>query len=211
MQDTAKAFFDTVMTADHSRFEVLSATVLQHRILEWANHYADSREIELAKTRRLAGVRIIDEQGKWLSRLKVSVNSQALAVAIKNLLRNAIDNWIERGEEAPLDLEIVISFIRRRGNELEIRIRDDGGGCSRHVLAKLQDQFSFYSKKRSGKSGGLGLFLCRWVAVRHGGKFAVDSDFVRHFQASITFRPLKRAIMTLNKSVHRRQSIGDSG
>lgn len=73
---------------------------------------------------------------------------------------------------------ITISAARTDGEQVEIRVADNGCGIPRENLGRIFEPF--YSTKqhdRPGKSGsGLGLALCRELIAEHGGTIAVASE-----------------------------------
>lgn len=58
-----------------------------------------------------------------------------------------------------------------------IKVRDTGGGIAPEHLDKIFDRFYKISADRTPESGfGLGLSICRGIAVRHGGEITVESE-----------------------------------
>jgi len=85
---------------------------------------------------------------------------------VVNLLFNAADAIPEAGGK------IIIQTLKR-GEGLEIAIRDTGTGISEADLAKVFDPF--FTTKEPGKGTGLGLAVCLGLVESLGGEITIDS------------------------------------
>jgi signal transduction histidine kinase len=81
-----------------------------------------------------------------------------------NLLRNAIDAC-GPGCHVAVEAHLV-------ADTFELRVRDDGKGMTREVLARCSD--IFFTTKESGS--GIGLAICRQATERAGGDFSIESE-----------------------------------
>ncbi len=63
---------------------------------------------------------------------------------------------------------------RRRGDEIEIRIRDNGNGIARDVIDKVFNPF--FTTKPTDKGTGLGLSLSHDIVRQHGGSISPLSE-----------------------------------
>ena len=92
-----------------------------------------------------------------------------LRQAINNLIENAIKYSKERGH--------VLVSIKRYGQEVHLRIEDNGVGMSAEHLNHIFDRFYRVDKARSRETGGtgLGLHIVRRIAHMHGGRVEVES------------------------------------
>lgn len=81
------------------------------------------------------------------------------------LLRNAFD--------ASADGEAVDLRIGRRDGQVRFEVEDHGPGMSQATLAHAGEPF--FTTKPPGEGMGLGLFLARMVADRHGGSLRLES------------------------------------
>ncbi len=71
--------------------------------------------------------------------------------------------------------KIIIEIIRKESeNLLSIRIRDDGKGIDKELLAQLESPF-YTSKKERKIKVGLGIPLFKFSALQSGGSFNIDS------------------------------------
>lgn len=93
---------------------------------------------------------------------------------ILNLIVNAA-HAISEKPERPEDEKGVISIETEQvGREIEIRIRDDGGGIPAHVQARVYDPF--FTTKPVGRGTGQGLSIARSVVVdKHGGTLRFET------------------------------------
>lgn len=98
-------------------------------------------------------------------------DSDQLRKVIANLVGNALDAHASKPGPDPF---VRISAGRNlAGDEVWIRVRDNGPGMSEQVLAKL---FRPFYTTRAGSGGtGLGLALAKKVVERHGGSIEVES------------------------------------
>jgi two-component system, NtrC family, nitrogen regulation sensor histidine kinase NtrY len=87
-------------------------------------------------------------------------------VQMQQLLLNLLKNAVEAG--SPED-SIEVALARLPSGELSLRVRDRGGGLSDEAMRKAL--LPFYTTKQSGS--GLGLALCREIAIAHGGTLVI--------------------------------------
>jgi len=92
---------------------------------------------------------------------------------IRAITRNLLDNSIyflakQRGQK---DRNIDVT-LRRVGDRVELVVRDDGPGVSRHDHERIFDLFSSIGK---ASGTGIGLFAVRFYAERAGGSITLDS------------------------------------
>lgn len=96
------------------------------------------------------------------------------SVRLSQLLANLIDNAVKytaRGGRVELSLDI-------EGAEAVIRVKDTGMGIPAEDIPYLFDRFYRVNQARSGDEGGagLGLSICREIALAHGGTITVASE-----------------------------------
>jgi len=94
------------------------------------------------------------------------------------LIMNAIDAmprggnlWIETG-------------LSNDGNEVKIKVRDDGAGIAPDVLPQIFEPF--LTTKESGHGVGLGLAISRGIVERHQGRIEVESALGRGTTFTVT-------------------------
>ena len=102
------------------------------------------------------------------ARFEVLGARQELGEAVLNLLVNALDalDESERAGRVHLALE-------RRGEEIVLRVEDDGPGAAPEDLDRLTDLF--FSTKEVGKGTGMGLSIVQNTLDSHGGRLELES------------------------------------
>ena len=99
----------------------------------------------------------------------VSVDRDALAQAVLNLLHNAVKYTGE-------DKQIVLRA-RRAGEKVAIEVQDNGSGVQPHDRKKIFERFyradNLLSRKTEGT--GLGLAIAKKIVEAHGGRIELDS------------------------------------
>ncbi|NMP30654.1 HAMP domain-containing histidine kinase [Thalassotalea sp. M1531] len=102
----------------------------------------------------------------------------------KFLIRNLIENALKHN----INSRPVIVTCQEGNNELAITIRDFGSGIDPEFLPRLFEPFSQaeHVENRSNNGVGLGLFLCKRIAIAHGGELFVNSELNKG--SEFTFR-----------------------
>ncbi|WP_076997921.1 ATP-binding protein [Variovorax sp. KK3] len=108
--------------------------------------------------------------------LDVAAGLPALALdrlRIRLLVRNLLENALRYGGDAAEAPRIALRASTEGGVELEVR--DFGPGVDAEQLERLTEPFYRTDSARQRATGGvgLGMYLCRLVAVAHGGTLAV--------------------------------------
>jgi signal transduction histidine kinase len=85
---------------------------------------------------------------------------------VNNLVVNALENMDVGGT-----VEIGLRTIQ---DTVELTVTDNGCGMSKDVLAKVFEPF--FTRSKTGKGTGLGLFISQRVATQHGGTITAASD-----------------------------------
>jgi signal transduction histidine kinase len=99
---------------------------------------------------------------------------------VRLLLRNLLDNALRHSTGVTQAPEIVVQQISAPptgvSSGVRIRVRDHGAGVDDAALAHLAEPFYRPDASRERATGGvgLGLYLCKLVALAHGGSFAVE-------------------------------------
>jgi two-component system sensor histidine kinase HydH len=93
----------------------------------------------------------------------VNVTADRIVQMLLNLIKNSIQSMPDGGS--------VVIALRQKSNTALITVRDNGTGISQEQLPHIFEPF--WTSKAKGT--GLGLALCRKVAVEHGGSITVSS------------------------------------
>lgn len=91
---------------------------------------------------------------------------------LKLLLRNLLDNALRHSAGVAQAPELTLQL---EGKGVCITVRDYGTGVDEDALAHLAEPFFRPDAARERSTGGvgLGLYLCKLVALAHGGSFAI--------------------------------------
>jgi two-component system sensor histidine kinase SenX3 len=128
--------------------------------------------VDLARTRfRLDGDALGFEQRIDAHRAYVTGDTEELKAAVWNLIDNAI-----KYSPAPPRVRVVLEETAEQ--RLAVRVLDNGMGISRAELKRVFRRFYRIpgAVSRARGSSGLGLFIVRSVARRHGGKAFAESE-----------------------------------
>ena len=106
----------------------------------------------------------------------VELYPQEITRVLLNLISNGFYAANKRRESAGGSFEPVLSAATKNlGNEVEIRIRDNGTGIPLEVKEKMFNPF--FTTKPAGEGTGLGLSMSHDIVVKqHGGKIDVDTE-----------------------------------
>ncbi|HYP72058.1 MAG TPA: sensor histidine kinase, partial [Variovorax sp.] len=91
------------------------------------------------------------------------------------LLRNLLDNALRHGGQAAGATQPPRLSLRRVEGAVEIEVRDFGPGVDEAQIEHLAEPFFRTDTARQRATGGvgLGMYLCKLVALAHGGSFAL--------------------------------------
>jgi len=111
--------------------------------------------------------------------IKLEGNIPEIAIDIdlgrfKFLIRNLIDNALKHS----INSSPVMVSCRRVKSELAICVRDFGSGIEESFISEIFEPFSQANdvNNRSNNGVGLGLFLCKRIALAHHGDLSVTSE-----------------------------------
>jgi signal transduction histidine kinase len=109
-------------------------------------------------------------------------------LALKRCLGNLVQNAIQHGTHA----SIVIESGEEPGEELIIRVRDDGPGIPPEQLEQVFEPFFRLESSRNRDTGGsgLGLSIARDIAQAHGGSLVLRNRAEGGLEAVLTL-PLR--------------------
>jgi len=128
--------------------------------------------VELARTRfHLDDRALAFEQRTGTARPLVLGDPEELRAALLNLIDNAVKYSLG-------DVHIRVSVEELDGNRLAVRVKDQGVGISQAELKRI---FRRFYRIPAGvalraKGSGLGLFIVRSIAKKHGGRAFAESE-----------------------------------
>jgi signal transduction histidine kinase len=105
----------------------------------------------------------------------IDLYPQEITRVFLNLISNGFYATAKRKEAGDEGFEPTLSATTKDlGNEVEIRIRDNGTGIPLDVKEKMFNPF--FTTKPAGEGTGLGLSMSHDIVVKqHGGKIDVDT------------------------------------
>jgi signal transduction histidine kinase len=150
----------TQKNAPLSRAEVPVAELVQESLdLVRSRHHLSSEVIDWAS------------DGQPDPQLSVMGDREELWSALSNVFDNAV-------KYSPKDPRIRVSVVTPDLGRVEIRVRDNGIGISHGELKRIFRRFYRALSPHSAqvKGSGLGLFIVRAIARRHGGDARAESE-----------------------------------
>lgn len=182
LDDGKRREFYRIMLADSDRLlqtidQVLRAGSSGSRFRRIARSRVDLGEVasecvELARTRfHLDPEALAYEQRVTGERPLVLGDPEELKAAVWNLIDNAV-------KYSPGDIRIRVTLEDIDGEKLAVRVSDRGVGISRAELKRIFRRFYRIpaSVALRTKGSGLGLFIVRSVARKHGGRAFAESE-----------------------------------
>ena len=103
--------------------------------------------------------------------ITVKGDADEVRAAISNLVDNAV-------KYSGTDVQVQIDIVTLGGKYVEVRVRDHGLGIDKNELKRIFRRFYRVTNPSSTrvKGTGLGLYIVRSVAKRHGGRAWAESD-----------------------------------
>jgi two-component system sensor histidine kinase RegB len=129
------------------------------------------------------GERVSFEQDAASRHVAVHAQPQAMAQALRTLIKNALQ---ASGEGAAVRVEAAM-----RGELCELSVHDRGAGMSADVLSRAGEPF--FTTKEPGEGMGLGLFLTRVIVERGGGTLVLRSRVGEGTSAALTL-PVRQSV-----------------
>ncbi|MDX1957311.1 MAG: HAMP domain-containing sensor histidine kinase [Leptospiraceae bacterium] len=109
-------------------------------------------------------------------------NSEKIERLLINLFRNSLQAIDYRNGKISIE-------IKKKKNNCQLIIQDNGGGISKEISDKIFDPF--FTNKKNGEGTGLGLSISHSIVQEHGGRIQVKSfDDKTRFIISL---PMERA------------------
>ncbi|MEG4486024.1 AAA family ATPase [Microcoleus sp. D2_18a_B4] len=139
---------------------------------KWVNLHEGIDSTLMILDRKLIDIQVLKEYGNLPL---VNCYPGEINQVFMNVLTNAIDALSREKRGKEFDSTIQICTEVAEGNQVAIRIVDNGVGMSSEVLGKIFDPF--FTTKEVGKGTGLGLSISYQIVVeQHGGKLICKSE-----------------------------------
>ncbi len=121
------------------------------------------------------------------SAVKVLGDEEELRAAISNL----IDNAVKYSEP---NVNVIVETSRMDGRYISVQVKDNGVGIAKPELKRIFKRFYRVSgpATRRQKGTGLGLYIVRSVAKRHGGRAWAESEGPGHGSKFVLQLPISR-------------------
>lgn len=102
----------------------------------------------------------------------MNVDREKIELVITNLISNAI-------KYSPVDATIQVACVPGDGDSVIVRVKDNGIGIKAEDQLHVFDRFYRVENKQTTSIAGfgIGLYLCKEIVERHGGKIWVESKF----------------------------------
>ncbi len=100
--------------------------------------------------------------------IQTFVDNVRLSQVFRNILNNAI-KFTKKG------FIHVTALTNKINNEIVITFSDSGSGIPPHMLTNIFDQYST-DKTNNPDGTGLGLYLCKGIIEKHGGKISAENN-----------------------------------
>ncbi|MER0123473.1 HAMP domain-containing sensor histidine kinase [Streptococcus sp. ZJ100] len=97
----------------------------------------------------------------------VRLDKEAIAVALQNLLTNAMEHSAKGSR--------ISVFFCDKGNEFSILVRDEGSGFDRALLPVLTEKFISSKTKEVGSKHGLGLSIVNKIVTANNGELYLSN------------------------------------
>ncbi len=105
---------------------------------------------------------------------KINIIQQDIGRVLLNLYNNGFYAVNEREKQQPEGYEPTVSVSTKRlGDQVEIRVKDNGTGIPQKVIDKIFQPF--FTTKPTGQGTGLGLSLSYDIVKAHGGEISVNT------------------------------------
>jgi PAS domain S-box-containing protein len=156
----------SIMKTELERIEQISQEMLSLAKPDIANYeYTDIRQL-------INGVvKLLDTKAFRKSiHIEVDIQNEILIFCVKNQLIQVLINLIKNAIEE-MERGTVLISARKIGNEVYIKVKDDGPGIPEHLLKKIGEPF--FTTKENGT--GLGLLVTYRIIQNHKGKVEVNS------------------------------------
>ncbi len=111
-------------------------------------------------------------------RIHAATDEECLVEGDEDWLRQVLENLLGNAIKYSPERRSIWLEVRREGDQVRLRVRDEGPGLSDDDKTRVFGRFQRLSARPTGgeSSTGLGLSIVRQLVERHGGRVWVESD-----------------------------------
>jgi signal transduction histidine kinase len=175
-EERRQLYYETLV-GETNRLERLVETLLNFGRMEARAHKYNFKELDAGQLaehstaafeRELGDTRKIECVGQ--SNCWIRADAEALAVALRNLLDNAV-------KYSPPDSRVAVEW-SRNGARVSIQVRDEGVGIPAAERNSIFEKFvrGSAAAELNVKGTGVGLAMVRQIVAAHGGKIRLESE-----------------------------------
>ena len=169
--------FDTAAAREHAEKIEKLTRHMSETIDDFRNYYKpDRQKTETDFSRLVDGVQMLianslDEKG---IRLEVVFRDIRPLTTYENKLKQVLINLVKNAEDALVDRQVAVPWIRIEGEAYTLCVIDNAGGIAPEILPKIFDPY--FSTKSQKDGTGLGLYMSKMIIEEHcGGTLTVRS------------------------------------
>lgn len=165
-----------VSLLETQRLDNLCNNILLASQLDMGEYKANTQDVDLsflvAQTVQIFQNRF--QQRIFKSNIQAPIIMKGESVLLQLLINNLIDNSIKYSPDGG-DIDIELS---QTGSLITLLVKDEGVGVETTDREKIFEKFYRAGEEhtRSTKGTGLGLYLCKRIAIFHNAKLAVHSN-----------------------------------
>lgn len=154
MDEIVEQLLESERLRDSTKLLNLETYFFPNVLTETLLHFAENDNVKLENT---------------LPEIAIDIDLARFKFVIRNLIENGLKH---SNEHSP-----VLISCYKNNNTLTICVRDFGEGIDAHFLPQIFEPFTQaeHVNNRSNQGIGLGLFLCKRIALAHGGDLSVES------------------------------------
>lgn len=162
--------------ADTDRLEMLTDKILLSYQIDEAGFRLHPEVLDLREVLQqlIPMIPITDEKRQWI-RLKVDQDARVKLdrQAIHSIIINLIENAFKYAGDKMVEIDA-----GKKGNEVYIRVADQGPGIALHERGKIFNRFYRIGSEetRASKGTGLGLYIVRHLVEKQGGRVRVEEN-----------------------------------
>jgi signal transduction histidine kinase len=179
VEESKRKQFYRIMLADSDRLLATIEQVLRTGRVGSASRPLNRAPVEVAplieecvgRARALNGMRNGTIEYRPGAPVRILGDADEIRAAVSNLIDNAV-------KYSGNNVNVLVETAKVNGNYMAVRVKDHGPGIPKSELKRIFKRFYRVSGPSAPrvKGTGLGLFIVRSVAIRHGGRAWAESE-----------------------------------